>query len=367
MKLFIPGPVQVREDILREMARPPIGHRTPEFRKLFAEIKEGLKYLFQTQNDVLVSTSSGSGFWEAAIRNCTHNQKSSEKILHAVNGAFSRKWADVSRRCGRQVDIIEFGFGQPVDPSIVAKKLGEGNYSMFCMVHNETSTGVVSNLKVISEAIEQFKEAGLIWAVDAVSSIGGIDIKVDDLGIDICLASSQKAMALPPGISFASVSRKAYERAKTIDCRGYYFDLLELKKMYDKDMTPYTPSIPHLYALRRQLQCISAEGIENRFVRHSEMATYTRAWVIENGFSLFSQEEFCSDTITCVENSKGTDLTEVKNRMLEKEYLIDIGYRAMNKILSDEGKNQTFRLPHMGDLETQDMETFLLTLKKEIT
>jgi aspartate aminotransferase-like enzyme len=363
MKLFIPGPVQVREEILKEMSRPQIGHRTEEFQELFLEVKKGLKYIFQTKKDVLVSTSSGSGLWEAAIRNCVPIRG---RVLHAVNGAFSKKWADVSRRCGCRVDTIEFAFGEPINPYEIAKRLEEQEYSMFCMVHNETSTGVASDLSTISDRITDAVDAGMVWTVDAVSSIGGMDINVDKLGIDICLASSQKAMALPPGISFASVSNRAYAQAEKADTRGYYFDFIELKKSYDKNMTPYTPSIPHLYALKKQLEFIRQEGLSARFERHKIMAMYARNWVKKQGLRLFSEEKYCSQTITCVENTRSIDMITVKEKMHEKGYFIDGGYRGMNKILADRGLNQTFRIPHMGDLTIEDLSTFLEELKKVI-
>ena len=219
-KLFIPGPTEVRKEILDELARPQIGHRTQEFRDLFASLKPGLKKIFFTENDVLISTSSGSGFWEAAIRSCVN-----KKVLHAVNGAFSKKWADVSERCGREVEKVTFEWGKAVKAGDVDKALSSEEYEAFCMVHNETSTGVASNLKEISTIMK--KHPGILWFVDAVSSLAGIKIEVDKLGIDICITSSQKALALPPGIAVASVSNRCYKKAENVSGRGYYFDILE--------------------------------------------------------------------------------------------------------------------------------------------
>ncbi len=355
-KLFIPGPTEVRKEILNEMARPQIGHRTQEFKDLFGSLKQGLKKIFFTNNDVLVSTSSGSGFWEAAIRSCVNS-----KVLHAVNGAFSKKWADVSERCGRKAERIKYESGKAVKAKDIDEALSNGGFEAFCMVHNETSTGVASNLEEISEVIKKYPD--VLWFVDAVSSIAGIKIEVDKLGIDICIASGQKALALPPGIAFASISEKAYKKAESVQGRGYYFDIIELKKSYDKDQTPYTASIPHLYALKKQLERIEKEGLENRFKRHKEMADYVREWAKKKGFEMFSEKGHDSDTIACMLNTKKLDFKAIKKEMSKKGYSIDSGYRKLNEKLDAEGKLNTFRVAHMGDLTLDEIKEMLNELE----
>ena len=356
-KLFIPGPTEVRKEILHELTHPQIGHRTEEFKELFASLKPGLKKLFYTENDVLISTSSGSGFWEASIRSCVN-----KKVLHATNGSFSEKWATLSERCGREVKKIEYEWGKSVKAEDIDKELSENNYEAFCMVHNETSTGVASDLEAISKVMKKYPE--VLWFVDAVSSLAGIKIEVDKLGIDICIVSSQKALALPAGIAVAAVSEKAYKKAETVEGRGYYFDILELKKMYDKDQTPYTPSIPHLYALKKQLERIEAEGLENRFKRHKEMAEYTRNWAIDNGFKLFPEQGFESDTVSCMINTKKFDFKAIKKDMATKGYSIDAGYRKLNEKLEKEGKPTTFRIAHMGDLTLEEIKELTKEFEK---
>lgn len=355
-KLFIPGPTEVRKIILDELCHPQIGHRTNEFRELFASLKQPLKKIFYTQNDVLISTSAGSGLWEGSIRSCVN-----EKVLHAVNGAFSKKWADISESCGRYVERIKFDNGKAVKPKEIEVALASGNFEAFCMVHNETSTGVASNLEEISEVMRKYPD--VLWFVDAVSSLAGIKIEVDKLGIDICLTSSQKALALPPGIAFASVSSRAYKKAETVSGRGYYFDILELKKSYDKDETPYTPSIPHLYALKKQLERIEEEGLENRFKRHRQMAEYTRNWAKKNGFTMFSEEGYHSNTVSCIVNTKKLDFKAIKKEMAKKGYSIDSGYTKMNEKLEAEGKLTTFRVAHMGDLTLDEIKEMLAELE----
>ncbi|MBI2143537.1 alanine--glyoxylate aminotransferase family protein [Candidatus Woesearchaeota archaeon] len=354
-KLFIPGPSEVRRAVLEELSRPQIGHRTQEFRELFASLKPGLKKVFFTQNDVLISTSSGSGLWEAASRCCA-----SKKILHAVNGAFSSKWADVSESCGKEVVRVKFGNGAAVKACDVEKALSAGNYEAFCMVHNETSTGVASCLEEMSEVMKGFPD--VLFLVDAVSSLGGMKIEVDKLGIDVCLASSQKALALPAGISVVSVSPRAYKKAETVSGRGYYFDLLEMKKAYDKDETPYTPSIPHLFALRKQLERIENEGIENRLERHRKMAEYARSWAKDNGFEMFPEKGHESDTVSCIENTRKLDFKSIKQEMAKKGYSVDSGYGKLNEKLEAEGKHTTFRIAHMGDLTLGEVKELLAEL-----
>ncbi len=348
-KLFIPGPTEVRKEVLDEMAKVQIGHRTSEFRGLFASLKPGLKKLFFTNNDVLVSTSSGSGLWEAAIRSCVN-----KKVLHAVNGAFSKKWADVSESCGKESIRIKFESGKAVAPDAIDKALSEDEYEAFCMVHNESSTGTASDLEKISGVMK--KHPNVLWFVDAVSSLGGMKIEVDKLGIDICLASTQKAIALPPGLSVMSVSNRCYRKAENVSGRGYYFDILELKKSFDVDETPYTPSIPHLYALKKQLERIEEEGLDNRFNRHKEMARYVREWAKKNGFTMFSEEGHHSDTLSCIVNTKNADFKKIKKDMASKGYGIDSGYGKMNEKLEQEGKPTTFRIAHMGDLTLEEIK-----------
>ncbi|MCK5282622.1 MAG: alanine--glyoxylate aminotransferase family protein [Nanoarchaeota archaeon] len=356
-KLFIPGPTEVRKEILDEMTHPQIGHRTQEFKELFASLRPGLKKVFHTENDVLISTSSGSGFWEACIRNCVN-----KKVLHAVNGSFSKKWADVSKRCSREVEKIDYEWGKAVKAEDIDKALSEGDYEAFCMVHNETSTGVASDLEPIAKVMKKYPE--VLWFVDAVSSLAGMKIEVDRLGIDICLASSQKALALPAGIAVASISEKAYKKAETVEGRGYYFDLLELKKMYDKDQTPYTPSIPHLYALKKQLERIEEEGLENRYKRHKEMAAYVRDWAKDNGFEMFSEQGYESDTVSCMKNTKKLDFKAMKKDLAAKGYSIDSGYGKLNENLEKEGKPTTFRIAHMGDLTLDEVKEVTAELEK---
>jgi aspartate aminotransferase-like enzyme len=194
----------------------------------------------------------------------------------------------------------------------------------------------------------------------------GTKIEVDKLGLDVCLASSQKCFGLPPGLAFASVSEKTIEKSKTISDKGYYFDFVELAKEYDENQTPYTPAVGLMFALREQLNEIEKEGIEERFARHLKLKEITHAWIKENGFTLFSDENYSSNTITCISNTKKVDLSLLKKKMMEKDYFIDTGYRKLNDELLEEGKNETFRIPHMGDLREEELKEFLTKLSETI-
>ncbi|MBI4668518.1 MAG: alanine--glyoxylate aminotransferase family protein [Elusimicrobia bacterium] len=356
-KLFIPGPTEVRKEVLKEMARPMIGHRTQEFTDLFAALKPKLQRLLYTQNDVLISSSSGSGLMEAAVRNCV-----GKKVLSCVCGAFSAKWADIAANCGKEIEKLEVAWGEAIKPEMIEEKLSQGGFDAIHLTHCETTTGVLSPLAEIAEVVKKYPD--VLFLVDTVSSLGGIKVETDRLGIDICLASSQKALGLPPGLSVASVSLRAYERAKTITGRGYYFDLLELKKSYDKNQTPYTPSISLFYALNRQLDYIlEKEGLEKRFARHKKMGRLTRKWAQEKGFELFPEKGFESDTITCLTNSRTIDLKRAKEEQKKKRYQFDAGYRELNAKLEKEGKPSTFRIAHLGDIKTSDLRKLLKELE----
>ncbi len=356
-KLFIPGPVEVGKVVLEAMSGPQIGHRTPEFKELFGSLRPGLQKLLFTEGDILISTSTGSGFWEAAVRCCIGT-----KALHAVNGAFSKKWSTISENCSRQVERITYDFGKGVKADDVDKALSQGGFDTFCIVHNETSTGVASDLASISEVMKRHPD--VLFLVDAVSSLSGMKIEVDKLGIDMCLASTQKALAIPPGLAVCTVSERAYERAKTIEGRGYYFDILELKKAYDGDQTPYTASIPHLYALQKRLELIEQEGIENRFKRHTEMAEFVRGWAAGQGFEPFPEEGCLSDTVGCFINTKDVSFTDIKKDLCSKGYSVDSGYGNLNKKLLEEDKPQTFRIPTMGDITIDDLKEYTAKLEE---
>lgn len=341
-KLFLPGPVEVRREILEAQTQWMIGHRTGDFADLFARLQGKLKRAFFTDSRVYVSGSSGSGLWEGAIR-C--GVRDDGRVLHLTGGAFSERWAQVSRANGKQVDCIQVDWGRAHTPDMVADALSRQRYDAVCAVHNETSTGVTNPIQAIGEVVN--RQADTLFFVDTVSGFLGTDLRVDDWGIDIALTSSQKAFALPPGIAFAAVSDRLLQRAESIPNRGYYFDFLTLEKSLLKNNTPSTPPIALMYAADAQMDAILAEGIEARWARHRDMRDETHEWALARGFGLYAQEGYRSDTVTTVDNTRGIDVNAM-GAYMEREvgYATDKGYGAI--------KGKTFRLPHMGDV-TMDM------------
>ena len=269
-KLFIPGPIAVSEKTLRAMAQPMIGHRSTDFVALYNSIQPELQALCYTKDPVYLSTSSAWGVMEGSLRNVVK-----KKVLNCMNGAFSDKWNDVSLRCGKQATALKFEWGQPVDPEAVRKELATGAYDALTLIHNETSCGCMSDLAALMKVVREFPD--VIAIVDTVSSLSALPIKKDELGIDVLVSGSQKAFALPPGLSFLSVSKKALARAATMSDRGYYFDYVEFQNNHEKGMTPSTPTIPHIYALRSKLDDIKAEGVEARYARHARLNQAVRA------------------------------------------------------------------------------------------
>src|SRR5205823_12095695 len=239
-KLFIPGPVEVSAKTWAAFSRPMIGHRSEDFRALYRSIHPRLQILFGTKQPVFLSTSSAWGVMEASIRNLV-----SRRVLNCMCGAFSDKWLDVSRRCGRAAESLQVEWGKHIDAQALDEKLATGDFDAVTLIHNETSTGVMNPLEEICATAKKYPEVALI--VDSVSSFSAVPIPMDDLGIDVLLTGSQKALALPPGFSLFSGSENAFARAALQKDRGYYFDFLEFKKTQENDMTPTTPSIAHIH------------------------------------------------------------------------------------------------------------------------
>jgi aspartate aminotransferase-like enzyme len=335
-KLFIPGPVQVSDKTFAAFCKPMIGHRSDDFKKLYASLHPRLQELFETRQPVFLSTSSAWGVMEGAIRNLV----GSGKVLNCMCGAFSDKWFDVARKCGKEAVALQVEWGQPIRGEQIHGKLKDGGFDAVTVIHNETSTGVMSPIAEIAEVMRDFPEALLI--VDTVSSFSVVPIPMDALGIDVLLTGSQKALAMPPGLALFSASAKAFARAEAVKGRGYYFDFLEFKKNQEQDMTPSTPSISHIYALQSKLDDIATEGVAARHARHARLNGMVREWVRRNGFEFFAPEGFRSKSLTCVANNRGIDVPALLKALKERHGLIiDGGYGKL--------KGQTFRLSNMGD------------------
>jgi len=346
-KLFIPGPVEVRKEVLDQMAKPMIGHRSKDASVLQRRISDNLRKLFFTESEILLSTSSGSGLMEGAIRSCTL-----KKAAVFSCGAFGKRWHGMAVNNNVQADIFEVDMGKGITKEMVDNVLKTGEYDLVAVTHNETSTGVMNPIYEIGEVIKKYPD--VVFIVDAVSSAAGTKVEVDKIGIDVCITSSQKALGLPPGLAICTFSKKAKERAEKVPNRGFYLDLLSLYKYIQKKdyQYPSTPSISHMYALDYQLDYIlNNEGLENRFNRHLEMAKVVREWG-KKYFELFPEkDELLSNTLTTIKNTRGISVADLNKELGKRGFAISNGYGDL--------KEKTFRIAHMADCQVEDVRELL--------
>jgi aspartate aminotransferase-like enzyme len=347
-RLFIPGPTEVRVENLAALARPQVGHRSAEFSELYRSVVPKLRKLLRTEGKVFLFTSSSTGVWEAAIRNCVRS-----RVLCCMQGAFSDRWYKVAVSNGKEADKLQVEWGKAITAEAIDEALSQGDYDAITVVHNETSTGVMNHLDEIAEVMK--KHPDVMFLVDAVSSMAGAPIDVDAWGIDVCLAGLQKAFSLPAGLAVANVSDRALEKAKTIENRGYYFDFLEMLKYDERDQTPSTPAIPQINALDAQLDDILAEGIEARFERHANLARIVRKWARDH-FAIFSEEGYESPTLTCVANTRGISVADLNKELGKQHAMISNGYGKL--------KEQAFRIAHMGDTQEWEIRGLLSTIER---
>lgn len=344
IKLFIPGPSEVRAEILDAQANWMIGHRMPECADLVGSILPKLSQVFYTKQTVLITASSGTGLWEAAARNCI-----AKKALTCDNGAFASRFSDVVGLNGKEMEVLSVPWGQPVLPEQVIERLATGEFDAVTLVHNETSTGVTSPIKEIAQAIRALPNGqDIMILVDSVSGLAGARIEMDAWDLDVVLASSQKAFALPPGLAFCAVSDRAMAKARTVPARGYYFDFISLAKSIAKNQTPATPAVSLLYALDRQLDDIMAEGLVNRFARHLAMRDRTLEWLRGKGFEIFAAAGYESPTVSCAANNLDIDISALNKYLRGHGMIISNGYGDL--------KGKTFRIAHMGDTQMNEME-----------
>jgi aspartate aminotransferase-like enzyme len=339
-KLFIPGPTEVRDEILQAMATPMIGHRSSAYAELHQRVEEKVKKMLNAERRVFLFTSASTGVMEGAIRNCV-----GKKVLNTLNGEFSRRWWEIAKTCGVETETVEVEPGKAVTPELVDAALAKGGFDTLCLTYNETSTGILGPVPEIAKLVRE-KYPDIIIMVDSVSCMAGTPIDVDGWGLDVCLAGVQKCFALPPGFAVCAVSQRALDRAATIPHRGYYFDFVENEKFAAKYNTPATPGISFFYALDKQMDCMFAEGLENRYARHLEMAKYTREWG-KARFGLFGDEKYLSPTITHIVNN-GFDFGALNKELGKRGAQISDGYGPF--------KGKTFRIGHMGDLTLEDIK-----------
>ena len=347
-KLFIPGPVEVNPEVLEKMATPLIGHRTKDATALQQRISEKMQKVMATKNTIVLSTSSGSGLMEGAVRCFTAKRAAVFSI-----GAFGKRWYKMCTANGIPADIFESELGQITTPEMIDEALSTGKYDLITITQNETSTGVHNPMARLAEVYKKYPD--VIVCVDTVSSMAGDFVPVDELGIDVCITSTQKCLGVPPGMAIAAVSDRAIEKAKTIENRGLYFDYVELVKFVKEKpyQYPSTPSLSHMFALDYQLDRILEEGLENRYARHKRLAAKVQEWAKTHG-GLYSDPENLSVTVTCINNTTGHPFSDINKAMGEKGWLISNGYGDL--------KDKTFRVAHMADTTDEEMDALLKDL-----
>jgi predicted phosphoserine aminotransferase len=343
--MFVPGPVDVADEVLQAQAKAMMPHRSKEFEAIFQRVSEKAKQLFFTQYRVFVVSASGTGLQEAAIRNLVQKD-----VLSCTNGAFGDRWYEVAVNNGKEAEKLAVEWDRPITPDLVTDALKKKHYEAITIIHNETSTGLQNPVKEVAEAVHAISPDTLI-CVDAVSSLAGAKIDMDAWGIDMLLTSSQKCLALPPGLALGAVADRAMKKAETVENRGWYFDLLRMEKHRLKDSTPATPAMSLIFALDLQLDRILAEGLEKRFARHKAMADCVQTWAGDHGLPIYAAEGYRSQTVTTVKNEHGWDIPDLNAFLKKSDMRIANGYGAL--------KNKTFRIAHMGETQPADVDTLL--------
>ncbi|MFX0139111.1 MAG: pyridoxal-phosphate-dependent aminotransferase family protein [Candidatus Hodarchaeota archaeon] len=353
LKLFTPGPVYVPERILKEISKPNDTHRSQPYSEMHQMATEGLQKLLYTKNECLIFTSSATGIMEACVRNLVNDD---EKALFLSIGAFGDRWYDIGVTNGKNSVKEGVEWGKAITPEFAQEVLDKEKYSVAFIQANETSTGVYNP---INEVVPIIKDSGALVCVDATSSMAGVKVEVDNLGIDVCLASVQKCFALPPGLAVCSVSDAAFEKAAQVKNRGLYFDFIDLKKRNAKHQTPTTPPIPQIRGLTAQLDYIlNEEKLENRFERHEQLGKQTRMWVRDIDLEMFPEKGYESNTVSTIKNSLDLDIPKIVSMLLEQGYRIVNGYGQL--------VNKTYRIGHMGEIQVKDLKTMLKVLKEII-
>jgi aspartate aminotransferase-like enzyme len=351
-RFFLPGPTEVRPEVLEAMVRPVIGHRGKEMQELLSGMDPALRSLFRTDRPVYVSTSSATGFMEAAITNLSRR-----RILCLVGGAFGQRFHKIAVRCGRPADTLAVEWGSPHSADLLRERLDAepGAYDLVTVVHSETSTGVLNPVRELAAVVREHED--LLIAVDGVTSVAGAPAEFDAWDLDFLLTGSQKALALPPGLALAAASERALRRAESIPARSYYFDLLEFERRASDFQTTNTPAVNLFYALEAQLTRISEEGLENRWARHREMAERAWTWVAHLAertgldFSVLAPEGYRSPTVTSVVLPEGLSGPGIVAAARALGFTLAPGYGKL--------KPSTIRIGHMGDHTISELEMIL--------
>lgn len=353
-QLRVPGPTPLPERVVRAQSRPMINHRGPEAAELVADLVSGLRWALQTENDILLFPASGTGGLEAAVANLL---SPGERALFCIIGNFGKRWADIAAAYGVDCVRLEVPWGEPLDPEDVARALTEhDDITKVFVTHNETSTGVVNDMRAIAGVV---KGRGKLLVVDSVSGAGSMPLPVDDLGIDVAVTGSQKGWMAPPGLAMIAVSKAAYAAAEQASCPRFYFDFARQKSFIDKGTTYTTPPLSVMYALREGLAIMREEGLENVFARHAKVAAMIRAGLSAIGLRLLAPEGYQSNTVTAVQSP--ADSPEAL-----KEWLSLLRTRYGLVLAGGQGEltGKIFRVGHLGHIDERDAYAILATIEQ---
>lgn len=351
-RFFLPGPTEVRAEVLEAQLRPMIGHRGTAMEQLIAEMQPALRDVFRTARPVYIASSSATGLMEAAVRNGARR-----RVLALVNGAFSERFYQIALACGFETDALRVPLGEAHEPDVVADALRAHPYDAVTVVHSETATGVLNPIADLARVVH---EAGdVVLLVDSVTGVAGAPVESDAWALDFVLTGSQKALALPPGLALGVAQDALLTRAREARGRGIYFDLVEFDKYLAKHQTPNTPALSLFHALQAQLQHIAAEGIEARWARHAAMAERCWQWADEmtqRGVPLgvLAPPGFRSPTVTCLTLPPGRTGPAVTAALAARGWTIGAGYGEL--------KDATIRIGHMGDHSVAELDALLAQL-----
>jgi aspartate aminotransferase-like enzyme len=347
IQFFLPGPSYVLEEVRQAMTQPMLGHRSAAFKEFYVALSRRLPAVLRTAGDVMVATGSSTLVMEAAVVSTVASD-----VLNLTCGAFSERWHSISQSLGKSADKVSVPWGQPVDPDLVRSALRRKRYEAVTVVHNETSTGVMSPLAEIARAIREESDALIL--VDTVSSLGGAPVETDAWGLDVVLAGTQKALAVPPGLALFTLSERAAERAAKVPARGFYTDLLRYRDKHREGGFITTPAIPLLWALDRQLDGMLAEGMEARWRRHERLRGRTAEWAAGRGCAYASAPGAHSWTVSCLKPPEGVDPRSIVQGLAERGWTIGGGY--------GDWKPTTFRIGHMGEVRERDLDALLAVI-----
>ena len=355
--LLIPGPTPVPVRVLAAMGKQMINHRGPSFSSIIKEIVEGVKWAYQTKNDVITLTASGTGGMESAIVNFL---SPGDKVLSLNIGAFGNRFAKIARAYGADVDEVKFERGKAVDLKTLEDKLAQDKDKKIKAVlvqHNETSTGVLNDIETTAKAI---KKHGALIIVDAVSGLLTAPLKTDEWELDVVVSGSQKAFMVPPGLSFAAVSKKAWAAHETAKMPRFYFDFKAAMKFSEIGETPWTPAVSVIYGMQEAIRMLKEEGLENIYARHEKMSKAVRGGVKALGLRLLANDDVASKAVTAIFPPEGIDADALRKKIREKYGMVLAGGQ-------EDLKGKVFRMGHLGYIDKMELIAAMAALEIELT